>query len=133
MPRTSRRKFLTTSSAAAAAPLFGAARTWPRYAHPMQFDLRIPVDGSFNLTFTNEGKRLRVWVAAEGSTEVIVAEGLTNSPDRKMTMLILRRKAAQTRFAAVFEPVSPEETVRAVRIEKAGVVIESTRGVRVEP
>ncbi|SPE37028.1 exported hypothetical protein [Candidatus Sulfopaludibacter sp. SbA3] len=88
------------------------------------------VNGSFTLTFSNNGKQLRVWVAGDEATEVIIADGLTNSPDRRMTMLVLRRKAADTGFLAVFEPVNPGDAVNAVRIEKAELVIESPSGTR---
>lgn len=86
--------------------------------------------GPFTLTFSNNGKQLRVWVPADDATEVIIADDLTSSPDRKMTMLILRRKAADTRFLTVFEPVNPGDVIRAVRTERAELVIESERGTR---
>ncbi len=89
--------------------------------------------GSFNLVFASEGKQLRVWVAGEGATEVIFGDGLTNSPDRKMTTLVLRRKAPQTQFVTVLEPVNADNAIRAVRTEKAEVVIESARGTRRVP
>jgi hypothetical protein len=84
--------------------------------------------GPFHLTFTNGGKQLRVWVAGAGDTEVIVGEGLTDSPDRKMTMLVLRRNAPATQFVTVLEPVAPGDAVRSVREEKSRVVIESAKG-----
>jgi hypothetical protein len=84
--------------------------------------------GPFVLTFASEGKQLRLWVAGPDATEVIVGDGLTNSPDRKMPMLLLRRKAPGTRFVTVFEPVSGRDTIRAVRLEGGDIVIESARG-----
>jgi hypothetical protein len=86
--------------------------------------------GPFSLTFANEGKQLHIWFPAELATEVIVAESLTNSPERKMAMLVLRRKAVQTRFLAVFEPAKAGEAVRAVRMENGSVVIELASGIR---
>ncbi len=68
--------------------------------------------GTFNLTFVSEAKQLRVTVKDEDATEIIIADGLTNSPDRKMTMLILRRKAARTQFTTVLEPVSATDAPR---------------------
>jgi hypothetical protein len=81
------------------------------------------VNGFFNLTFANQGKWLRVWVPEGGSTEVILAVGLTNTPEGRMTMLVLRRKAVQVQFVVVFEPVDANDVVRAVRRDKAGRVL----------
>jgi hypothetical protein len=89
------------------------------------------VEGAFHLTFAAEGKTLRVWVPGEGATEVILADGLTNSPDRKMTILILRRRATVARFLTVLEPVNPGDPIRSVGVENGGVRIESGRGSRV--
>jgi hypothetical protein len=94
---------------------------------------RATAKGPFTLTFSNNGKQLRVWVPGDDATEVIVADGLTSSPDRKMTMLILRRKGADTRFLTVLEPVNPGDVVRAVRTEKSELVIESASGTRRVP
>lgn len=61
--------------------------------------------GVVALTFTAGTKQLRVWVVASERTpsDVIVAEGLTNTPEAKMPMLVLRRKAARARFVTVFD------------------------------
>ncbi len=91
------------------------------------------IDGPFSLTFSNAGKKLRIWVPDGGATEVIIADGLTNSPDRKMAMVVLRRKAAQTRFLTVLEPVKAGDPVRAVRMEGGQVVIELASGTRRVP
>ena len=64
---------------------------------------------------------------------MIVAEGLTNSPERKMAMLVLRRQAAETRYITVMEPLDASHAIREVRIEKATVVIESAAGARRVP
>lgn len=84
----------------------------------------------FTLSFESEGKRLRLWVAGKDATEVILGDGLTNSPDRKMPVLVLRRKASQTRFVTILEPVNDQEAIRVVRVEGADIVIESARGTR---
>jgi len=84
--------------------------------------------GSFHLTFAHEGKQLRVWLAGEGATEVILGDGLTNSPDRKMTTLVLRRKTPATQFVTVIEPVNAAGAIRSVRPDAAGIVIESAIG-----
>jgi hypothetical protein len=92
--------------------------------------------GAFTLTFSRDGQQLRVWAPDGGSTDVIVAEGLTNSPERKMTMLVLRRQAARTRFLIVLEPVKAESPLRSVRLEGGELVMEfagGARRVRVEP
>src|ERR1019366_10594349 len=91
------------------------------------------VNGPFDLTFTNDGKKLRIWVPADGETEVIIGDGPTNRMDRKMTMLILRRKAAGTRFLTVIEPVNATDSVRSVRLEKGSVVIDSAKATRRAP
>lgn len=91
------------------------------------------MNGPFDLTFTSAEKKLRIWVPADGETEVIIGEGPTNRMDRKMTMLILRRKAAVTRFLTVLEPVNATNAVRAVRVEKGSVVIDSAKGMRRAP
>lgn len=84
----------------------------------------------FTLTFTSEGKQLRLWVAGQDATEIIVGDGLTNSPDRRMPMVVLRRKASHTRFVTVLEPVSAQDNILGVRTEGAHIVIESARGTR---
>jgi hypothetical protein len=94
---------------------------------------RSSMKGPFDLTFTSDGKELRVWAPASGETEVIVGDGLTNRPDRKMTMLILRRKSADARFLTVFEPVNSKDVLRSVRAEKNTIVIESGQGIRKVP
>jgi hypothetical protein len=90
-------------------------------------------NGPFSLTFASEEKRLRIWIPEAEDTDVIVGAGLTNAPDRKMTMLVLRRKAAAARFITVLEPVNAEDAIRSVRMEKTGVVIDSARGTRRVP
>jgi hypothetical protein len=77
-------------------------------------------DSLLSLTFASGTRQLRLWIIpADGTpTNLIIGEGLTNSPDVKMAMLILRRKAGHARFVAVIEPVEPNDTIRGVRIEK---------------
>ena len=87
-------------------------------------------NGSFDLHFAAEGKRLRVWVPAAGETEVVIADGLTNKPDRKMTMLILRRKASAARFVTVLEPLSAGNAIRAVRTDRDAVIIDRSGSAR---
>ena len=86
--------------------------------------------GPFHLAFARDGRRLRIWSAGEGTTDAIVGEGLTKTPDHKMTMLVLRRHGPEARFLLVLEPVDPADAIRAVRAEKAAVVIESAHGAR---
>ncbi len=87
----------------------------------------------FNLTFKNQGKLLRVWVPESAQTEIIVGQGLTNSPTGKMTVLVLRRSASSTRFLTVLEPVEPGRAIRSVRMEKSGIVIDSAAGAKRVP
>jgi hypothetical protein len=47
-----------------------------------------------------------------------------------MPMLVLRRKASDTRFVTVLEPVRAGDAIRAVKVEGADLVIESARGAR---
>ena len=74
-----------------------------------------------SLTFASGTKQLRLWIIpTDGApTELIVGEGLTNSPDVKMAMLILRREAARARFVTVIEPFEPHDSIRAARIEES--------------
>jgi len=88
---------------------------------------------AFNLTFEHQGKRLRVWVPESAQTQIIVGQGLTNSPTRKMTVLILRRNASSTRFLTVLEPVAPGRAIRSVRMEKSGIVMDSAAGAKRVP
>jgi len=73
------------------------------------------------LSFTGAGKRLRIWIVPSDKmpTEVIVAEGLTDAPDRTMPMLVVRRKATRARFITVIEPVIADSPLRAVRWQQA--------------
>jgi len=69
-------------------------------------------------------------------TELILAEGLTSRPGQKQPMLILRRRASQTRFLTVLEPIRAEQPLEAVRVGKSGsgsgrtVFLQSPQGVR---
>ena len=59
-----------------------------------------------------------------------MGDGLTNSPDRKVPMVVLRLKTSHTRFVTVFERVGGQDVIRAVRTEGGDIVMESTRGTR---
>jgi hypothetical protein len=76
--------------------------------------------GGATLRFTSERQQFRVWIVPtdESPTEVIVAEGPTNSPKETRPMLILRRTAAATRFVTVLGPVNQAQSLRGVRTEK---------------
>jgi hypothetical protein len=86
--------------------------------------------GPFDLTFAGGGKLLRVWAPGDTETEILLGEGPTNSPNERMTTLVLRRKAPRTRFVTVLEPVDARSPIRSVRPEKNGIVIESARAKR---
>jgi hypothetical protein len=77
-------------------------------------------DNLLTLTFASGTKQLRLWILpTDGTpTEVIIGEGLTHSPNAKMPMLILRRKAAHARFVTVIEPVESNDPIRGARLEK---------------
>ncbi len=72
------------------------------------------------LRFTSARQQFRIWIVPtdESPTEVIVAEGPTNSPKETRPMLILRRTAAATRFVTVLGPVNQAQSLRGVRTEK---------------
>ncbi len=61
-------------------------------------------------TWGDEARKLRISCAPAPGTEVIVAEGITNKLDRKMPMLILRRRAEDTIFATVMQPFTTDES-----------------------
>jgi len=73
-----------------------------------------------SLTFASGTKHLRLWIIPTGSTptDVIIGEGLTNSPDVKMPILILRRKAAHARFVTVIEAVESHNPICGAHLEK---------------
>ena len=80
-------------------------------------------DGVASLTFTAEGKRLRLWVVPlDGTpTEIILGDGLTNDPALRMPMVILRRKGATVRYLTVIEPVDARDPLKDISVESAGV------------
>lgn len=82
------------------------------------------------LTFRAGDKALRIWVvpAAGGPMNVVVADGLTNSPDARMPMLVLRQRGPRARFVTVLEPVDPDHRLRAVRLDKGCIVLEDGTG-----
>ncbi len=84
------------------------------------------IRGVVSFTFASEGKQLRVWVVPAEDTpiEVIAASGLTNSPDVRMPMLVLRQRGTKAKFITVIEPVDPASPVQAVRLERGEPVIE---------
>jgi len=77
-------------------------------------------DSLLSLIFASGTKQLRLWIIpTDGApTDLIIGEGLTNSPDGKMAMLILRRKAAHARFVTVIEPVESHDPIRGAHVEK---------------
>jgi len=97
--------------------------------------MRASTESPITLTFAHEGRRLRIWVLGGEPTEVVIAEGLTNLPDRKMLMLVLRRRASRTRYLAVLEPVKANDPIVAVRTDalQAEVVVEYSRAARRVP
>lgn len=90
-------------------------------------------DGPFDLTFEGQGNRLRVWVPEQAGTEIVVGQGLTNLPNREMTVLVLRRHTSETRYLTVVEPVSHDGGIRSVRLEKFEIVMDSAHGIQRVP
>ncbi|HWQ52064.1 MAG TPA: heparinase II/III family protein [Bryobacteraceae bacterium] len=94
----------------------------------------LKASGVVSFTFAAGSKKLRVWMvpAGKSETEAIVAEGLTNSPDVRKPMLVLRRKGERARFLTVIEPVPDKGGLRAVRLdsgssgEPAALILEDT-------
>ncbi|MCX6911353.1 MAG: heparinase II/III family protein [Verrucomicrobia bacterium] len=88
-----------------------------------------PVNGVTSLDFTSASKRLRVWIVPtdEKPAELFVAEGLTNLPDAKMPMLVLRRMGDSASFVTVIEPVDANP-LRAVRVANKRLVLERSKG-----
>jgi len=88
-----------------------------------------PVNGVTFLDFTSGSKRLRVWIVPtdEKPAELFVAEGLTNLPDAKMPMLVLRRVGASASFVTVIEPVDAN-LLRAVRVANGRLILERSKG-----
>lgn len=90
--------------------------------------------GAVRFTFAAGDRRFRIWVApVDGTpTEAIIAEGLTNSPEVTMPMLVLRRNGARARFVTVMEPVQAGAEVRAVKLlgtgEPVDLALERGRG-----
>jgi hypothetical protein len=92
--------------------------------------------GPLSLTFAAGAKELRLWILPTGSTptEVILGEGLTNRPNERMPMLILRRKAAHARFVTAIEAVESRDPLRGVRLEEnangeaGGLILERSSG-----
>jgi hypothetical protein len=94
-------------------------------------------DSLLSLSFSSGTKQLRLWIIPTDSTptDLVIGEGLTNSPDVKMVMLVLRRKATRARFVNVIEPVESHDPIRGARIEKNtsgnadSLVVERSSGV----
>ena len=78
------------------------------------------------LTFTSGAKRLRLWIlpADNTPTELVIGEGLTNAPDAKMPMVVIRRSGERTRFVTVFEPMDGSAPLTAVRLAGQTVTLQ---------
>lgn len=91
-----------------------------------------------SFTFASDVGELRVWIVPSDAVpaQVILGEGLTNSPEGRMAVLILRRKAPRARFLSVIEPVNGQDPILSVRLERtregelAALVIERASGAR---
>ncbi|HWQ52049.1 MAG TPA: heparinase II/III family protein [Bryobacteraceae bacterium] len=75
--------------------------------------------GLATLTFKSGDDRFRIWVIPTGDApaEISLGEGLTNSPEGRMPVLVVRRKAPGARFITLLEPVRPARPVKSVRLE----------------
>jgi len=73
------------------------------------------------LTYATGDHRLRIWlIPAPGEgppspAQIILANGLTNSPTGRMPMLVVRRQAPVASFLAVFEPLGTGAALTAVQ------------------
>jgi hypothetical protein len=88
------------------------------------------------LTFASGDKRLRVWIVPvdDAPLELILADGLSNSPTARMPMVVLRRSGISARYVTLLEPVGETAPLRAVRLERgaaggpAALVLERATG-----
>ena len=102
-------------SSAPLTPATGALGSRCGYQYVMQ-QKQATLSSMTALTFEAGRKRLRVWVVPAGDApqQLILADGLTNTPGTTMPMLLLRQTAASARFVTVLEPVDPKNPVRSV-------------------
>ncbi len=114
-------------SAAPLSPRSGALGNKCGYQHVEQKQ-GATVKNVTALTFSSGEKRLKVWVVSMAETEIILADGLTNSPNAKMPMIVLRCMGESAKFVTVIEPVDANNALRAVRIENGQLVLERTTG-----
>jgi hypothetical protein len=77
-------------------------------------------DGWFGSVLHNSSDSMDLAVFGGPGTEAILADGITNSVDKRMPTLIVRRKARDTSFVAVMTPRRPISILGAPRIEMAG-------------
>jgi hypothetical protein len=96
-------------------PAEGALGSRCGYQYVMQ-QKQATLSGVTALTFEAGRKRLRVWIvpADDHPLQLILADGLTNTPGTTMPMLLLRQTAASVRFVTVLEPIDPKNPVRSV-------------------
>ncbi|MBI2300246.1 MAG: heparinase II/III family protein [Armatimonadetes bacterium] len=75
------------------------------------------VSGPAVLTFAAGKQRLRLWLVAmdDDPSAVILADGLTNSPQGHLPTVLVRRRAAQMHYVTVVEPVRDGRAVREVQ------------------
>jgi len=78
------------------------------------------IEGVTSLTFASGDKRLRLWIVPANATplELILADGLSNSPTARMPMVVLRQGGASARYLTLFEPLDEKAPLRAVRLER---------------
>jgi len=82
------------------------------------------------LTFASGGKRLRVWVVPLSELEIIIADGLTNTPNTKMPMLVLRCRVESVRYLTIIEPIIAEKEILSVRLEGVNLILQRAHGVQ---
>lgn len=94
-----------------------------------QQTLATPLHETFSLTFASAQKRIRIWVVTpqDSEAELIVASGLTSSPDQRIPMILVRREASCATFLTVVEPVT-EQPLRTVQLEQRRLILESASG-----
>lgn len=82
---------------------------------------RAAADGPVNLAFrSKDADALTVTLLPSPGTEIILADGITNSTDKKMPTVIARRKAKAATFVAIASPWKRTMQTPGLRAEKDG-------------
>jgi len=71
------------------------------------------------------GQRLRIWIVPRDARplELILADGLTSSPSITMPMCILRSVGQSVQYLVVFEPMTDDHVLTAVKTENEQIIL----------